>query len=696
MVLLTDFLDSHPYITQVRSLTNFQYIHADGDNLSTDYLIDDPDTLAQDPTAIASAKAILQGEPLAMGTLITADFRHARIAARVEYHPGTSSHKTELVQDLYRYIDAEIPDSDQYTLHVSGYPVAYERFETLADEDLDLLIPFMILLMVIMLYLNFRSLVGTVFPWVVIAGGVLLVGEIQSYLQLPHSTVDSALLPTLIIIGIGITVHVLVEYFHQRRLGLDSKAASHTAILHIWRPALFASITTSAGFYALSITKILPVRDFALLGAIGPLALFLFAVTVLPAMLSYVKVLPPGTVAMLDTGVIARLIASVPEFTRRHRNSILVCGALALVFSLVYIPTIKVDTNYVAIFKANNPAREDIDYFDRVFKGTMTLDVVLDSGAVDGIKDPAFLAQLQTIELWLEARPPLGQINSLVDYLKEINQALHNDNPEYYRLPDSQAMTAQYLFLYESAGPDEDLSDIRDFDDRYVRFTIPIVNMATSDMQAELDAITRYMQGEFGHLKPLLTGTMVLFTVQDIYTSQGMFQSFTLALLVITGFFIALLKSFKYGFLAMVPSVLPIVLTASVAAMLGVYMDLSTMIVGAMTMGIAVDDSIHVMSRYLMAGDNGASAPAAIERAMGESGRAVVFSSLVLVLGFSILCFASITTVIYVGLFGSIIMSLALLGDLLLLPALLYLVDDSEQLPTGADANDTSDKSPIG
>jgi predicted RND superfamily exporter protein len=293
MVLLTDYLESHPYITQVRSLTNFQYIHADGDNLSTDYLIDEPDTLAQDPTAIASAKAILQGEPLAMGTLITADFRHARIAARVEYHPGTSSHKTELVQGLYRYIEAEIPGSDQYTLHVSGYPVAYERFETLADEDLDLLIPIMILLMVIMLYLNFRSLVGTVFPWVVIAGGVLLVGEIQSYLQLPHSTVDSALLPTLIIIGIGITVHVLVEYFHQRRLGLESKAASHTAILHIWRPALFASITTSAGFYALSITKILPVRDFALLGAIGPLALFLFAVTVLPAMLSYVKVLPP-------------------------------------------------------------------------------------------------------------------------------------------------------------------------------------------------------------------------------------------------------------------------------------------------------------------------------------------------------------------------------------------------------------------
>lgn len=679
--VLTRFLESHPYITQVRSLTNFQYIHADGDDLNTDYLTDEPVALADDPAAIAAVKAILQSEDLALGTLISEDFRHTRIAARVEYRAGSSDHKVELVQDLYRFVEEQPLRSDQYVLHLSGYPLAYERFETLADEDLGLLIPIMVLLMVIMLYANFRSLVGTLFPWAVILGGVLLVAEIQSYLQLPHSTVDSALLPTLIIIGIGIAVHVLVEYFHQRHRGQTGTEAARSAILHIWRPALFASVTTSAGFYALSITKILPVRDFALLGAIGPLALFLFAMTVLPAMLSYVPALPARTLAILDTGMIARCIAVIPSFTLRHRNPILALGAAALLFSIVYLPTIKVDTNYVTIFKENNPARKDIEYFDAVFKGTMTLDIILDSGAVDGIKDPAFLAKLETIENWLEEREALGKFNSLVDYLKEINQALNNDDPDYHRLPDSRALAAQLLFLYDSAGPSEDLSDIRDFDDRYSRLTIPIVNMPASDMATELETIDAYMHDNFAELQPLLTGTMVLFTVQDIYTTQGMFQSFTLAILVIGSFFIILLKSFKYGILSMVPSVLPIILTASFATMLGVYLDLSTMIVGAMTMGIAVDDSIHVMTRYLAAREEGATTGSAIERAMRESGRAVVFSSMVLVLGFSVLCFASITTVIYVGLFGSIIMTLALLGDLLLLPAILYLVDGADSIP---------------
>ena len=692
---LTEFLEFHPYVTQVRSLTNYQYIHADGDTLSTDYLIEDATALANDADAVARTKAILGEENLAMGVLVTDDFRNTRLVARVEYRDTSSAHKVELVQDLFRFV-AETPiASDDYILHMSGYPLVNERFETVSAEDLNILVPIMVLLMVVMLYISFRSFVGTVFPWVVIASGVLLVQEIQSYLQLPHSTVDSALLPTLIIIGIGSTVHVLVEFLHHRHLGLTGEEAAHAAIIHIWRPALFTAATTSAGFYALSVTKILPVRDFALLGAIGPLALFLFALTVLPAMLSYVNKLPASTHDILDEGLISRIIQRVPGYTQKHRNVILIAGSLLLLFSIVYIPNIKIDTNYVTLFKESSPTRQDIHYFDDVFKGTMTLDIILDSGAVDGVKDPDFLAKLEAIELWLEQRELLGPINSLADYLKEISRALHGDDPAYYRPPESSDMSAQFLLLYDSAGPNEDLSDIKDFDDRYARLNIPLANRIASETKTELDAITGFMNENFSELNPLLTGTMVLFTVQDIYTSAGMFQSFTIAMLVICTFFIVLFRSIKYGILCMIPSVLPIILTGSIASMLGIYLDLSILIVGAMTMGIAVDDSIHVMSRYLMHKESGANTRVAIERAMHESGRAVMFSSLVLVLGFSVLCFASFTTVIYVGLFGSIIMSLALLGDLLFLPALLYLVDGIDAKIDRVQPGDSATNTPI-
>lgn len=673
---VSDFLDFHPHVTQLRSLTNFQYIHADGDDLRTDYLIDSVDELIANDEAISTVKNILEQEKLALGTLITEDFRHVRIAARVEYREDTSEHKIALVQDLFKFIEAEGFESDQYILHLSGYPLANERFETVSAEDTSVLIPIMIVLMVAILFLSFRSLVATLFPWLAIASSLLIVLELQYYLNIPHTTIDSAALaPTLIIIGIGITVHVLIEFFHFRNEGKSSIEAATLTIQHIWVPAFFTAITTSAGFYALSITKIMPVKEFALLGATGPLVLFLFSLTVLPAMLSYLGSMSHKTQSVLDSGFISRLTQKVPDFTLRNRDRILGAGLVALLFSILYLPSIKVDTNYVTLFKEASPTRQDIVYFDETFRGMMTLDIILDSGEYDGVKSPEFLQKMETMQNWLAQRNTLGPINSLVDYLKEINQALHGDDPEYYRIPDSTEMTAQFLLLYESAGANEDLSDIKDFDNQMARLVVPVINMKASDMKAELDIISDYLNAGFSDLKPIVTGTLVLYTVQDIYVSDGMVQSFLIALGVITIFFVSLFRSFKYGLLSIIPSVLPIILAGSVAGFLGIFMDQSAVIVFAMTMGIAVDDAIHVMSRYLLAKKQGANTHDAIQRSMNESGRAVVFSSIVLVSGFSILCFGSFTTVIYVGMFGAIIMSLALVGDLIVLPAILYLVD---------------------
>lgn len=677
---ISDYLDFHHAITQVQSLTSYQYIHADGDDLSIDYLIEDIDDLLSQADAVEELKATLRGEDLAMDTLITRDFRHTRITARVEYRGDTSAHKIEVVQGLYRFIEDENLSSGDYIIHLSGYPVANERFETVSAEDSAVLIPIMIVLMTGILYASFRSLVATIVPWLIIASGVLLVLEIQAYLSIPHTSIDSAALtPTLIIIGIGITVHVLIEFFNFKSSSDNSLEAAHATIIHLWRPAFYTALTTSAGFLALSVTKIAPIREFALLGAMGPMILFLFSLSVLPAMLSYIGKLSDKTQNVMESGFVSRITRRVPDFTLRNRNRILFFGFASLAFSVLYLPNLKIDTNYVNFFKQNSPTRQDIVYFDDVFRGMMTLDIILDAGVAEGIKEPEFLRQVEEIQAWLQQRDTLGPVNSLVDFLKEINQALHADDPAYFQIPTSREMAAQFLLLYDSSGANEDLSDIKDFDNRYVRLVVPVVNMPASEMQVELDAITAFLDNNYADLHAGLTGTMAMLTAREVYISEGIVLSFSIALVVISLFFIFLFRSVKYGILSIVPSILPIILTGSIAALLGVYLDISTMVVAAMTMGIAVDDAIHVMSRYLLAKEAGATTHQAIQRAMNESGRAVVFSSMVLVFGFSVLCFGSFTTTIYVGLFGSIIMSLALLGDMIFLPAILYLVDGHDE-----------------
>ena len=632
-----------------------------------------------DTAAIDNIKTILNKETLALDTLITRDFRHTRIAARVEYSKETSDTKVQLVQDLYRFVEEENLRSDSYILHLSGYPLAQERFETVSAEDIAVLIPVMVFLMLAILFLSFRSRRAAIAPWLVISCGILLVREIQGYLGIPHTTIDSgALAPTLIIIGVGISVHVLFEFFRFMRTGYTGLEAARLPIIHIWRPAFFTAITTAAGFLALSVTKILPVREFAFLGATGSIVLFLFAMTALPAVLSFMKKLPEKTNQVLDKGLIPKITEGVPDFTLRNQNKILLIGLAVLLFSIWNIPNIVIDSNYVTIFKESSQTRQDIEYFDDVYRGMMNLDFILDSGEAEGIKDPEFLRQVDEIENWLQQRGNLGPINSIGDYFKEINQALNGDDPAFYRLPSSPQMSAQLLLMYESSGANEDLSDIKDFENRYTRLVVPVVNMQASMMQAELDSIKAYLRENYSNLGAIITGTMALYTVQDTYISEGMALSFLIALGVITLFFIALFKSIKYGILSIIPSVLPIILAGSIAGWLGIPLDQSAVIVFAMTMGIAVDDAIHVMSRYLLAKAEGASTKQSITRAVNESGRAVLFSSFVLVFGFSVLCFASFTTIIYVGLFGAIIMTLALLGDLIMLPAILYWADGSE------------------
>jgi len=282
------------------------------------------------------------------------------------------------------------------------------------------------------------------------------------------------------------------------------------------------------------------------------------------------------------------------------------------VFSVWFLPRFEIDSNYVTLFKKDNSIRQDIEYFDEIYRGMINLDIVLDSGEVDGVKDPEFLQQVDDIQSWLEQRSALGPINSLVDYLKEINLAVNSDNPEYFKIPDSKEMAAQFLLLYDSAGATEDLSDIKDFDNRRVRLVVPVINMAAFAMDEEVNTIKVYLEQNYPQLQPIITGTMVLYTVQDTYLSEGMIVSFIVALSVITVFFIILFRSVKYGLLSIIPSVLPIVLAGSIAAWLGIMLDQSAVIVFAMTLGIAVDDAIHVMSRYLLAKESGASTRGAL------------------------------------------------------------------------------------
>jgi uncharacterized protein len=262
--------------------------------------------------------------------------------------------------------------------------------------------------------------------------------------------------------------------------------------------------------------------------------------------------------------------------------------------------------------------------------------------------------------------------------VRKMNQSMHNDDPSWYKIPDSRELVAQYFLLYELSGPEEDLSDMKTHDERYMRVSLKVVNMPTSRLKKLTEKIRQQIDREFSQLDITITGNMVLFNRMDTYIQEGMVKSFSLAFVLILLCFFFLFKSIKYGLLSMIPCMTPILVAGGLMVVLDVYLDFATMMVAAVTFGIAVDDTIHVMSRYITGRRSGKSRQKSVYIAITESGRPVMFTSFVLYCGFSTLLLSSFIPNLYFGIFGATIILLALIADLLLLPALIFLSEEKD------------------
>lgn len=675
---LTEFLSSHETVTKVTSLTNYELIRSHNNTLETAPLIGELASLNDTSATISRLSGILKAETLIHGSLITSDLKHTAIIARTLYQKGENDHKIKLIQDLQSFLKQENFEAQGFKLHLFGQALIAERYLMVSIQDQSILIPLLVLIILILLYVSFRTKHGLLMPWIVIVPTLILVTGFQGWMQWPFNVINTMLPVLIIILGIGDSVHLIVAFYHHRHEDHSPKQAAILATEQLWRPCFYTSFTTSIGFLALSVTRLIPIREFGVLGALAASLAFLMSVTLLPAILSYLHIIPKGTKQVMEQGRVTQLTHQIADFSYTHRLSLATLGFLLLTGSLVLCTQLSVDANFVNHFKESTSMRQAFEYFDLNYGGGLNIELMLNSGSPGGIKNPDFLRTALRLQQDLEHFPVTGKAFSLLDYLRKMNQALHNDDPASFQLPTSREQVAQYLLLYELAGPENDLRDTYDSREQFLRLSFRIQNMTARQINDWLDTIRNHIKSHYPDLSVELSGTLLLFNAQEIYMQDGMVQSFSIALLVIGFCFFIVFRSLKYGLLALIPSIFPIVFTGGLVALAGIALDLGTVLIAAVTIGIAVDDSIHVLNGYLQARRQGHTPRDSIHVAMTESGRAVVFTSGILICGFSVMMLASFVPFVYTGLFSGIIMGMALFADLTILPACLYLTDRSQ------------------
>ena len=671
---ISTMLEEHEFVTKVSSLSNYQYTHNSDGVVTTDDLFDSPSSLEHNSSQLNLARKVMAKETLAHDWIITKDLQHTRILVRTEYIRGENSHKVRVSNDIYEFLSENNYQIDGYKIRLSGGAIIAERFEYLSKRDSAILNPLVAGIMSLIIYFLYGSFFVCFLPWFLIGANTALVAGLQAWLEFPKTVVNAALIPTLMIIGMGVSVHVLSEFLRLRKEGNCSKTSSKQTIKNLLTPIFFTAVTTSIGFTALAITNLIPVKQYALLAAFGSLTTFLISMTLFVSLLSFLRVpLEQKGPTKLKNFVVS-ITKILANFTYKNNVIIMLLAFCSIIFCLFTLPRISVDSNIFNYFKSNNWVNQDMEYFDQIYK-ISGIEIVLDSGKEDGIKEPQFLRTVEQLESYLNGLEKTGKVNSIIEFLKQLRQSLNDNDTDFFILPDSSQMTAQLLLMYENSGPDDDLSDSVDFDKRYLRVTVPVENSSAKEFSEFFELLQTNLDQKFPRLNIDYTGPMVLYNAQEMYINSGLKKSFALALTMIGLSFFVLFGSLKYGCLTLFPSVLPILFAGGLTVFMGISLDLGTIIVGAMCMGIAVDDAIHVMARYIKYKSANLTTHKSVDLALRESGKAVIFTSLILVFGFSSMVFASLVPTVLFGVFAGLIMALALLGDLLVLPALLFIFD---------------------
>jgi len=674
---MTDFLEEHASVSKVASLSKFEYIHSKDDYLYVDDLVPiEAEDFNLSPEQWDKIREILKKQKMAQGLLFSKDLRHTAISARVveqAFYKGEGSAKNILVTDFKDFLKQHNLENQGFKLYLSGSAVISESYFISSMDDQMIIYPLLITLILVFLYIVFRTWAGVLFPYMVVLSTALFTFGLLGFSGWPMNMLNSTMPTILTVIALADSVHIMLGFYAARNSGDNPQQAAATTIKKYFKPCLYTTITTALGFMALATSQLAPVFELGVLMPAGVLAAFFFSVFTLPATLSYIEGKPEKAKRLVETGFAFTSIHKLTDLVKRKNRLIVYCYLFFMLPVLYFCSTIVIDTNFVRNFKEDSTLRQGLEYFDQSFKGSLTLEFMLDSGKEGGIKEPEFMQRALNFQQYVSALEGSGKANSMINYLLKINKVLHNDDESYYKVPETRNMVGQYLLLYSNSGPEEDLSDLMTFDGRFMRVAVNFEVAPSSVTKARVNKILEHIEKNYQDLNISTTGRAVLFNKMDVYVLEGLISSFSLAVLIVALCFVVLLRSVKYGLMLMIPNLTPILIAGGLMGLFHIYMDFSTLMIAAVTLGIAVDDTIHISTQYLEARNKQLPHLKAIEFAMHTSGPALISTSIILIVGFSALCLSSFVPTIYTGFLGCAVILFALLSDLVFLPAVMQM-----------------------
>lgn len=682
---LTDTGWRLPYVTRVDSLTNFQYTDVIDDDLlidnfythSSEVMDDTSDNSARNKP-FAELQAIATSDPDMLLKLVSADGRVTGINLTLNLPKADSAAASEQAVEAARQWLAPYRNAyPELRFDLGGSATSNVTMgEAIAQDISSLLIISFAVMLIIMLVL-LRTLSGVMLVTALIGMSVLITMGLFGWLGY-QLTPPTGFVPTAVMtIAVADTIHILVSYYFYLRSGEQREQALMNAMRLNFAPVFITSITTMVGVLALNTSDSPPYRDMGNMIALGVMIAWALTITFLPAILA----LLPAPARFGRQGQVMWADRLANAVIRHHK--VLLVGMMAVVLGCASLVNRNVITErWHEFFDESFEVRQTIDRLDESLKGLHVLYFVADAERADGINDPEFLRQLDHFAQWLRQQPEVVHVTALSDTLKRLNQQLHGNNADWYRVPDRADAAAQYLLLYELSLPMGLGLDTTLTPDRSA--TRLSASLRRTDSAAIRDLENRSSEWAAANTPALnvreTTGLDVVFANLTHRNVSAMLEGTGLALIVISLLMIAALRSWQMGLISMVPNVFPALMAYGLWGVLQGHIDTATSVVACLSLGIVVDDTVHFLSKYNHARTTlGKNVEDAIRYAFHTVGVALLITSAILVGGFTVMEFSHFNPSRSMGLLLALTIAVALVIDFLLLPPLLLLADRRKQ-----------------
>ncbi|MEN8264109.1 MAG: MMPL family transporter [Nitrospirota bacterium] len=663
---------SIPFATRVDSVTNFQHSWADGDDLTVEDLIRNGASLSSEE--LDSRREIALAEPLLRGQLISLDADTTGVNVTLQY-PEKTLTEVPTATAAARRIAAEIEkDYPGVEVVVSGISALNNAFAESTVRDGITLFPAMFVVLVIATWLIVRSVSVTLIKIVVIILSTAVAMGYAGFAGIPISPFSGSAPVIILTLAIADSIHIMSSMITLMREGKDKLTAIKESVRINFLPVTITSVSTIVGFLALNFSDAPPFHHLGNMASVGIAAAWFYSLTFLPAAIS----ICPCRIRLTSGQPrgLQRFVERIAAFVTTHYKAMSICCVVFTVGLALAIPTIDLNDQWVKYFDERFEFRKDAEFAINNLTGLYPVEFSVSSGEAGAISNPSYLEKLEELTEWLRKQPEVVHVYSYADIIKRLNKNMHEDDPAWYRIPDSRELAAQYLLLYELSLPyGLDLNDRINIDKSATRVTATLNDIPTRQTRAFITRAKEWFSTNMPeHMRSGPTGAPVMFSYISERNIHDMLRGNVIAVILIAIIMMIALRSVTFGAFSLVPNIMPILMTFGIWAILVGQIGMAAATVSATSLGIIVDDTVHFLTKYLRARrEQGLDRAGAINYAFSTVGFAILTTSIILAAGFGVLAFSTFKITGEMGTLTALAIIIALVGDFLFLPSLLLL-----------------------